>query len=234
LHTVEQRYVENDQISTFKEVVGDGTLWIVLIATLGSSNWQGVGTDIDKAVALREVFAAPQLLVSAMPERVATLIARIRIDDARSYLADLTPTVTSLLKEIDSELGQVWEVELRQQGERGITHKVGDLLWREKVGWAICLEDASSKAGQTVKVRLRGKEKNVMNGYYVNVSELTGRKTLLADKILQLRQAVSDGMKKPDVTLVKGSSGALWRDQCSAGTRISGAAKVNSWFRKFS
>ena len=196
LHTVEQRYVDNDQHSTFADVVGDGALWIVLVATLGSSNWQGVGTDIDKAVALREVFTAPQLLVSAMPERVAALIKRIRIDDARSYLADVAPTVTRLLEEIDSELRQAWEVELRQQGERGITHKVGDLLWREKVGWAICLEDVSSKAGQSVKVRLRGKEKNVMNGFYVNVSDLVGRNTLLGGKILQLRRAVATGMQK--------------------------------------
>ena len=202
LHTVEQRYVDNDQHSTFADVVGDGALWIVLVATLGSSNWQGVGTDIDKAVALREVFTAPQLLVSAMPERVAALIARIRIDDARSYLADVAPTVTRALEEIDSELRQVWEVELREQGERGITHKVGDLLWREKVGWAICLEDVSSKAGQSVKVRLRGKEKNVMNGFYVNVSDLVGRNTLLGGKILQLRQVVATGMKKSDATAI--------------------------------
>jgi hypothetical protein len=200
LHTVEQRYVDNDQHSTFADVVGYGALWVVLVATLGSSNWQGVGTDIDKAVALREVFTAPQLLVSAMPERVAALIARIRIDDARSYLAEVAPTVTRLLEEIDSELRQVWEVELRQQGERGITHKVGDLLWREKVGWAICLEDVSSKAGQSVKVRLRGKEKNVMNGFYANVSDLVGRNTLLGGKILQLRQVVATGVQESDAT----------------------------------
>ncbi len=196
LHTVEQRYADCDQHSTFEDVVGDGTLWMVLVATLGHSSWQGVGTDIDKAVALREVFTAPQLLASAVPARVAALIGRIRIDDARSYLAEVAPTVTRLLEEIDSELRQVWEGELRQQGERGITHKVGDLLWREKVGWAICLEDVSSKSGQSVKVRLRGKEKNVMNGYYVNVSDLTDRNPLLAGKILQLRQAVSTGMEK--------------------------------------
>ena len=102
-----------------------------------------MGTDIDKAVALREVFTAPQLLASAVPARVAALIGRIRIDDARSYLAEVAPTVKRLLEEIDSDLRQVWEEELRQQCERGITHKVGDLLWREKVGWVICLEDMS-------------------------------------------------------------------------------------------
>lgn len=35
-----------------------------------------------------------------------------------------------------------------------------------------------------------------MNGYYVNVSDLTDRNTLLAGKVLQLREAVSTGMEK--------------------------------------
>ena len=35
-----------------------------------------------------------------------------------------------------------------------------------------------------------------MNGYYVNVSDLTDRNPPLAGKILQLRQAVSTGMEK--------------------------------------
>lgn len=67
LRAVEHRYVQNDQKAIFDDVVGDGTLWMVLVATLGNANWQGVGTDIDKAVALREVFTAPQLLATLHP-----------------------------------------------------------------------------------------------------------------------------------------------------------------------
>ena len=47
---------------------------------------------------------------------------------------------------------------------------------------------------------MKGKEENVMNGYYVNVYDLTGRNTLLAGKILQLRQAVTTGMQKSNAT----------------------------------
>lgn len=197
LHTVEQRYTDNDHHSMFEEVVGDGALWMVLVATLGNSNWHAVGSDIDKAVALREVFTAPQLQASAMSERVATLIGRICIDDARSYLADVAPTVTHLLDEIDSVLRQIWEMELHHQGERDITHKVGDLLWRDKVGWAICLEDASSKSDQSVKVRLRGKEASVKNGYYVNVSDLVTRDAHLGNLIKALRRAISTTTPNP-------------------------------------
>jgi hypothetical protein len=194
LHTVEQRYADNDQHSTFEEVVGDGTLWMVLVATLGNANWQGVGTDIDKAVDLREVFTAPQLLASAVPARVAGLIGKIRIDDARSYLADVAPTVTRLLEELDSELRKVWTLELQQQGERGITHKPGDLLWRDKVGWAICLCETKDRSGQPVKVRLRGVEKEVMAGYYVNVSEVCSRNPTLGSMVEDLRRTVRKGV----------------------------------------
>lgn len=53
LSVVEERYKQNGQNDTFNDVVGDGTLWLVLVATLGGANWHGVGTEIDKAVALR-------------------------------------------------------------------------------------------------------------------------------------------------------------------------------------
>lgn len=191
LRAVEQRYNENDRQSIFDDVVGDGALWVVLVATLGHANWQGVGTEIDKAVALREVFTAPQLLACAVPARIAELIVKIRIDDARAYLADVAPTVTRLLEEIDSALRPIWETELRQQGERGITHNVGDLLWRENIGWAVCLEVTPSTAGQSVKVRLRGKAKAVMNGYYVNASDLASRDAQLGELIGNLRRSVA-------------------------------------------
>lgn len=194
LHAVEQRYADSDRNSTFEEVVGDGTLWMVLVATLGNSNWQGVGTDIDKAVALKEVFTAAQLLASAVPARVAALIGRIRIDDARSYLVGVAPTVTSLLDQIDSELRQVWNLELQQQRERGITHKQGDLLWRDKVGWAICLCETKDRIGQPIKVRLRGVEKNVAAGYYVNVSEVCSRNPAIGSMIEELRRTVRQGI----------------------------------------
>jgi len=77
------------------------------------------------------------------------------------------------------------------QGERGITHKLGDLLWREKVGWAVCLAETQARAGQSIKVRLRGVEKDVMAGYYVNVSEVCFRDPSLAHLLEELQRTVT-------------------------------------------
>lgn len=191
LRAVEHRYVENGQRETFDDVVGDGTLWLVLVATLGGASWHGVGTDIDKAVALREVFSAPQLLASATSGRVTGLLGKIRIEDAKAYVADVAPTVNRLLGEIESALRPVREPEMRDQGARAITHKQGDLLWRDKVGWAVCLEEVQDRTGQSIKVRLKGVEKAVMAGFYVNVSEVGCRNPELRQLVEQLRRTVA-------------------------------------------
>jgi hypothetical protein len=99
--------------------------------------------------------------------------------------------VNRLLCEIEGALKLVWESEMRSQGERAITHKPGDLLWREKVGWAVCLAETQARAGQSVKVRLQGVEKDVMAGYYVNLSEVCLRSPALGHLIDELRQAVT-------------------------------------------
>lgn len=187
LGVVEQRYKQNDQKSTFNDVVGDGTLWVVLVATLGNANWQGIGTDIDKAIAMREVFTSPQLLASALPGRIAGLLGNIRIDDARSYLVEVAPTITRLLFEIEEFLWPVWETEMREQSERSITHKVGDLLWRQNVGWAVCLAVTNPGSDSPIHVRLRGFEKEVARGFYINVTELADRDKPLRALIDQLR-----------------------------------------------
>ncbi len=82
---------------------------------------------------------------------------------------------------------------MRSQEERGITHKLGDLLWRENVGWAVCLAETQTRAGhsQSIEVRLRGGEKNVAVGYYVNVSEVSLRDRSLARLLENLRRTVT-------------------------------------------
>ncbi|RSM21860.1 phospholipase D-like domain-containing protein [Aeromonas salmonicida] len=190
LRAVEQRYVHNGQKDTFDYVVGDGTLWLVVVATLGGTSWQGVGTDIDKAVALKEVFAAPQLLASATSDRITGLLGKIRIEDAKAYVADVAPTVNRLLGEIEHTLRPIWMSEIQAQRANEITHKLGDLLWRDGVGWAVCLKETQEQAGVWITTRRNGLEKLVMAGFYVNLSEVCSRHPVLNQLVIQLKCAV--------------------------------------------
>ena len=191
LGAVEQRYAGNGQAGIFREVIGDGTLWIVLIATLGNSNWQGAGTFLDKALALREVFRAPQLISSAQVNRISGLLFQLRIEDARAFLSLVAPEVSGLLDCIENQLRPVWEQEAREQAARPLQHRVGDLLWRSSAGWAVCVEDTNG--GENIEVRLRGERKKVKANFYANVSDLAKRNhqlsKFLADLCARLESA---------------------------------------------
>jgi hypothetical protein len=188
LQAVAKRYADSGHQSTFNEVVGDGTLWLVLVATLGRSDWRGVGADFEKALALREVFTAPHLLAAAQASRVAGLLGKIRIEDAHGYITKIAPKVSRLLDDVEVLLVPVWKSEMQHQAARSTTYRSGDLLWRENVGWGVCLADAEAGNGQHIKVRLRGVEKVVVAGYYVNVTELAGRRPDLARLLDELRK----------------------------------------------
>jgi hypothetical protein len=193
LRTVAERYARDGNSDAFSDIVGDGTLWIVLVATLGNSNWHGVGTFMDKAVALREVFTSPQLLSSAHAHRVAGLLGKIRIEDARKYLAEVAPAASMLLGQIEDILRPNWKQEIQAQAERRITYKIGDLLWRENVGWAVCLAKAKSDC-EFIDVRLRGVEKKVKPGFYVNVTDLASPHPLLQTLLSDLRNGLEVAM----------------------------------------
>ena len=97
-----------------------------------------------------------------------------------------------LLGEIECALKPLWDVEMRGQGQRAVTHKSGDLLWRDsaKAGWAVCLQEVQDRTGQSIKVRLKGSETAVQSGYYVNVSDDCSRNAELNRLVEALRVAV--------------------------------------------
>lgn len=190
INEVESRYEENDNLDTYNEVVGDGCLWIVLVATLGSVEWHDVGGDIEKAVALREVFNAKQLLASAKESRVSGLLSSVRLDEARKFVCVVAPRVSNLLDQIEAILHTHWKEEMLEQTSRHIKHSLGDFMWRENSGWAVCLNDADTRYAQKVKVRLRGHEKEIANGYYVNVTEMLNKSSELNELIAKLKTEV--------------------------------------------
>lgn len=184
LRTVEKRYIDGGKGGIFHEIVGDGTLWMVLVATLGNTTWQGIGTTLDKALAIREVFRAPELTSSAQASRLSGLVSKLKIDDAKSYISIVAPEASRLLDCIECAILPAWKQEAQLQIEQPIKYHIGDWLWRANVGWAICLAEAVGR--DTLEVRLRGVVKRVGAGYYVNVSELATRDLKLSELLVNL------------------------------------------------
>jgi hypothetical protein len=161
---------------------------MVLVATLGNARWKGIGTTLDKALALREVFRAPELIASAQVSHLAGLLSQLRIDDARCYLSVVAPETSKLLDSIEDEIRPLWEEGARSQIAKSMTHHEGDWLWRANVGWAVCLVDAVSR--ENLQVRLRGENKKVGAGFYVNVSELAISNHRLSGLLFGLRNLI--------------------------------------------
>jgi hypothetical protein len=196
LHSVEQRYKERGLADAFREIVGDGTLWMVLIATLGNSDWHETGTFIEKAMALRQVFKDSALISSAQAPRLMGLLGQLRIDDAHKYLSVVAPEVSDLLDRIEAELMPVWQSEARQQVERKVVHRIGDLLWRANVGWAVCLSEAIGR--DSVSVRRGSEQVKIGAGFFVNVSELATRHHRLSELLTYLQARLASPVA-PDV-----------------------------------
>lgn len=191
LKAVESRYVNNGQSEVFADVVGDGTLWIALVSLFAGSQWHGPGAFMEKAIALRELFESPVLTRSARPDRVKSLVGRVRVDEASHYLTDIAPTARTRLAELEAALVPIWNNEVNEQRERRITNREGDVLWRERVGWAICLEESVLQNEVPTRVRLRGHEMQVKAGFYVNVSEAALRYPEIGQKLDELCSLVA-------------------------------------------
>lgn len=189
LHSVEQRYSERGLSNIFREIVGDGTLWMVLIATLGNSGWRDAGSFVEKAIALRQVFKNSALISSAQAPRLVSLLGHLRIDDAYKYVSAVAPELSDLLDHIEDDLKPVWQCEANLQVERRIAHRIGDMLWRANVGWAVCL--AESTAPYNILVRRGSEQIQIIAGSSVNVTELVTRHPRLSDLFAALQRRLA-------------------------------------------
>jgi hypothetical protein len=189
LHSVEQRYSKRGLSNIFSEIVGDGTLWMVLIATLGHAEWREAGSFVEKAIALRQVFNGSTLISSAQAPRLVSLLGRLRTDNAHNYVSIVAPEVSDLLDRIENELEYVWQREAGMQVQRKIAHRIGDSLWRANVGWAVCVAEATGR--DSILVRRGSEQVKIGAGFFVNVSELATRHPRLSELFTDLRSRLA-------------------------------------------
>ena len=185
LRLVETRYARNGKSDIFAEVVGDGTLWMVLIAMMGNPEWSDADQFIEKALLMREVFRAKNLISSVRPSRLSGLLDNIRVTDARTVLLTIAPAVSSVLDQLELHLESGWSDNTQSQDARLVTNRVTDILWRRNVGWGICL--VGGERNDYSHIRLRGVPAKVKGSFYVNVSDLCNHDPQVAFLLSQLQ-----------------------------------------------
>ncbi len=174
LSALRKRYVEHGQEAELRRIVGDGTLWLALLNGLASMTWKGQNGPFEKALALRSVLLAKDLLESSDAGRMRTLVARLEQKKIRASLLAAAPEAARVLDRLEACIRERWSALVEGQEAAELLHQTGDLLWREQVGWATALEERRARSrGRPLEVYLhfRSRKSPVRAaGYYLNVS----------------------------------------------------------------
>jgi hypothetical protein len=190
LGQVQERYRSEDKLDVFEAAVGDGSLWAALVASLANARWEGVGAEFEKALAIRELFREPVLLETSSAAQLLRYAKALRSMEATEMLSVHAPAIVSAVENLETELEPHWGSHFAAGTSSHKPFLSGDLLWRRGLGWAFVID--SSPTADQVTVRLRGKEAQVMKGFYLNVSELARqapRFESLIEKVIQKTQA---------------------------------------------
>ena len=173
LDIVEARFERDGKEEVFREVVGDGTLWMTLLCSLVGGVWRGERAAFERALALRSVLEAKTLLGSTSNMRIAALLPRMR--EGAEDLMKLAIDYSGRLDSLEQALQASWREILKSQQEQEIAHEPEDLLWNPHgAGWAIAQERAVMKSSEKMNIYLKVRAKIVSvkaSGYYVNVTK---------------------------------------------------------------
>ncbi len=175
LEEIRNRYVSEGRGESFDQIIGDGTLWLVLMGSLTL-----LSGDADRLFArnliLRDIARYPALSSNVVPEQIASLARRIQSESDADPLAR-AKRVVQAFEALEAFVGPTFE-DLKQQPSTEAT--AGDWLWRPGMGFGQIIE--LGEAGKA-KVHVRKKAEtlnSVVLSYYLNLR-------LLADTDAEFR-----------------------------------------------
>lgn len=167
MEEVRNRYAREGRAEDFDRVIGDGTLWLVLIASLGVLPGDA-GGRFGRNLILRDIARFPTLSAAAVPEQLAALAKRLCAESDGDPLGQAKEVVEAF-ESLEAFLSPRFEQLAGTKGERA---SVGDWLWRPGMGFGQIME---VEEGQKASVHLRKKAETVKHiklSFYVNLRVL--------------------------------------------------------------
>jgi hypothetical protein len=170
LDAVAKRYEKNDQLDVFRTVVGDGTLWVALIAALAHVKWESSFDRFVRAVSLTRLTKFELLRSEATLGKLGSLLSRIQVESAREIISQEAPVLVAAVDRLEEDLATNFKVYLDSQ--KTVQHQVGDVLWQPTAGWGIVKCPESDKKIEAY-LHLRGEQKKVVaHGFFINITQL--------------------------------------------------------------
>ena len=170
--SVRRRYAAEQQAETFERAIGDGQLWLALLAAWNMLPDTTPEERLQQMTLFRDFVSRRELLGSAEEGRLADLFssffARDDIEAARSRAMRLGRT----LHDLERSLGESHEQLLRAQAAVKLEYREGELVWSPKGGWGITSADQYD--GKVNVYVAKGDEVRTFRaeGWFVNVSRL--------------------------------------------------------------
>lgn len=179
LEEVQNRYRAKDQEDVFCQVVGDGTLWVVLLAVMTQLTWEKGFERFERAINLYRVYGCDVLRADTNIGKLTTLVTRLDVERSRELIAEEAPRIAETIKAIERILTGTREECLRDQASPA--HQSGDLIWHPEAGWGV-IDNICSLTSMSAYLHLRGEIRKVaQKGFFVNLRQA-------ADKSAELKQ----------------------------------------------
>jgi len=161
---VRSRYAEEERLAEFDSVIGDGTLWVLLLAV---ASGQAVVVDLtERDLLLSDILDCSVLRSQRSAQQLAELCV---IADVEDRSGEWLRTARAASSSVNRPKSQLQPVDPNAPPKfRGVA-QVGDWLWNQHVGF-VRVESVGENG--KLKVHIRQKAKvcpNVSPSYYVNL-----------------------------------------------------------------
>lgn len=183
LEEVYKRYQADKKEDVFLQVLGDGTLWVVLLAVMAQISWEHDFEKFERAINLHRIYKCDMMRADTTLGKLTTLVTRLDVERARDLIGNDAPQIAETVDAIESLLLKHKDTLFKEQS--GQAHVVNDLIWNPNAGWGVvkCVDGVADKLD--AYLHLRGEIRTVVTkNFYVNLR-------LTAEKLPELRQLVA-------------------------------------------
>jgi hypothetical protein len=188
--TIQKRCETTGETEAFRQIVGDGTLWTAMLASLWKGSWNGANGGLRKAFALRSVLFSEQLLASADAGRMSALVRNAERVSGLASLVDAARRAADDLMATEGYIKSNWDRFIAAQIKHPPMYETGDVLYSVSGGWAFVVEQTEINDGTKLKVYRQNAAANVVVkiAHYLNVTAMSKTDGTLASFIDRLRR----------------------------------------------
>lgn len=180
IEEVGKKFKDKEQYDVFLQVVGDGTLWIALLAGLSHYQCEEDRQRFERAISLSRIYFCDELRSDTSIGRLGSLISRFQVERARDLISKDAPKIVTALWELEDTLHKRFDEFIGlQSGERA---QPGDQVWHPVLGWGY-VEEFIPPNKLVAYLHARGTAVKVLSQSYLNLRIASGKELHIKELI---------------------------------------------------